>query len=96
MSIYLYKFKRRKHSNSQTLSKTDTTPYLKRNRKLKEKSEEKEKWGIPPKHLREACLIRWRDLSSGARLVYFFLAFGFLIKHHRSLAANRGAVMQLS
>ncbi len=60
------------------------------------KSEEKEKQGIPAKHLRETDLIRWRDLSSGARLVYFFLAFGFLIQHHLSLATNGGAGMEQS
>lgn len=53
--------------------------------------EAREKWDIPAEHLREADLIRWRDLSSGARLVYFPSAFGFPMQHHLSLAARRGA-----
>lgn len=55
-----------------------------------------EKWDIPAEHLRETDLIRWRDLSFGARPVYFFLELGFLVQHHLSLAANRGAGMELS
>ena len=51
---------------------------------------------IPAKHLREADLIRWRDLRSGASPVYFFLAFSFLIQLHLSLAAKWGAGMTLS
>lgn len=54
-----------------------------------ERQKAKEKSSIPVKHLRQIDVIRWRDFSSPGWLVYFLWAFGFLIQHHLSLAANR-------
>lgn len=53
-------------------------------------SRAQEKWHIPAEHLREADLIRWTDLSSAGRLVYCFLAFGFLSQPQTQPGCCRG------